>query len=306
MNLTKRDLADLRKQNSHLPKSEFELAIACFTDDHACIKKILETGTNPNPRFHNGSVLDATPLILSAWNANVEAVSLLLEARADPTLQTRSEVGGAGGRDALSKAIESAGDQQRVLEIVKMLLKHGADPNTEDSNGRVPLVFAAQRGDIDLIETLVSAGANPLQSPSGPLFHYASGVKCIEWFLKRGWNADACGKDLRTSLLGASENGDEELIEFFLKKGADTKHRDIDGVSCLSFACRYATRTRFPKEDERAMRVITRLLAAGADINNKDNHGKSPLDYAKLARNPAVADFLKVNGAKTGKQIRTR
>lgn len=43
---------------------------------------------------------------------------------------------------------------------------------------------------------------------------------------------------------------------------------------------------------------VTRLLAAGADINARDNNGETPLTFATKARNNQVAKVLWDRGGK--------
>lgn len=304
--MTKKELRDFRKQNEHLKEADFDLALACLENEIPKIKKALAGGADPNCRFHNGYIMDSTPLILVAHHANAEAMRLLLSNGANPRLCTKSQVGGAGDRDPLLELLSSAQDRSQRIELTRLLLANGADPNRADNAGRTPLTYGAYGSDIELMEVLVSAGAMLL--PSSPeqasLSLDAGNIQCLEWFLQKGWPVDAYGANQRTRLLVAAENAKEEEIDFLIKRGANIRHRDAEGVNCLSYACRYATRTRLPEENKRALRVVQRLLAAGADINNKDDYGKTPLDYAKLARNPAVAALLKSIGAKTGSHVK--
>jgi ankyrin repeat protein len=43
---------------------------------------------------------------------------------------------------------------------------------------------------------------------------------------------------------------------------------------------------------------VTRLLAAGADINARDNNGETPLTFATKAGNNQVAKVLREHGGK--------
>ena len=54
------------------------------------------------------------------------------------------------------------------LEIARLLLDHGADPNLHQAGGYVPLHNAAQKGLVELIELLLVHGADPnLRAASG-------------------------------------------------------------------------------------------------------------------------------------------
>jgi ankyrin repeat protein len=69
---------------------------------------------------------------------------------------------------------------QENTKVVKFLLKHGADPNTvESEQGSTPLHWAAQVGNAEIAKTLLEAGAEPnvrdTFSGSTPLYFAATG-----------------------------------------------------------------------------------------------------------------------------------
>lgn len=54
-------------------------------------------------------------------------------------------------------------NREERLEIVGILLKHGADPNVVDCNGHVPLFWAFKKCNIACIKLLIEHGAKPEQ-----------------------------------------------------------------------------------------------------------------------------------------------
>lgn len=50
--------------------------------------------------------------------------------------------------------------QQGHLEVVKVLIEHGADINHQDAEGRTPLYIASKFGFVNIIESLFSSGAD--------------------------------------------------------------------------------------------------------------------------------------------------
>ena len=46
------------------------------------------------------------------------------------------------------------------------------------------------------------------------------------------------------------------------------------------------------------------LIAEGADVNAKDERGKTPLDLAIQVKNPKTADLLRKHGGKTGEELK--
>jgi ankyrin repeat protein len=47
------------------------------------------------------------------------------------------------------------------LDVVKLLLERGADPNVKDDDGKTPLHYAAWKGHHKVVELLLEHGANP-------------------------------------------------------------------------------------------------------------------------------------------------
>jgi len=48
------------------------------------------------------------------------------------------------------------------LDVVKLLLEHGADPNVQDDEGETPLHHAAAwRDNVDIVRLLLEHGADP-------------------------------------------------------------------------------------------------------------------------------------------------
>jgi len=51
-------------------------------------------------------------------------------------------------------------------EVVRILLKHGANPNTKDNDGETPLSAAYRQENKQIIEMLIKAGAK--SEPDAP------------------------------------------------------------------------------------------------------------------------------------------
>ena len=109
-------------------------------------------------------LVEATPFLLAARSADLDAMRFLLERGADPLTTTK------GGNTALTLAsgvvfIEgSFGEfegppKSDVLEAVQLLLELGADVNTGNSKEQTALHGAVYRAADDVIRFLVEAGA---------------------------------------------------------------------------------------------------------------------------------------------------
>jgi len=91
-----------------------------------------------------------TPLHLACFYGHHDVVACLLERGADPRLRSRNERAGTPLHEAANTG---------QSDILLMLLAHGAGVNATDSCGWTALHFAASKGFVDIVETLLGVGA---------------------------------------------------------------------------------------------------------------------------------------------------
>lgn len=129
----------------------------------------------PEPDIH-------TAVVVGDWSTAIEHLTTTPEA-----IQSISQDGGTplgfasyfGHEDIAEKLIEHGADLEgrspgfgnvtplhaaaagRHVEVVRLLLAKGADPNALQDGGFTPLHSAAQNGDILIVEMLIEAGADP-------------------------------------------------------------------------------------------------------------------------------------------------
>ena len=100
-----------------------------------------------------------TPLHRAAYNANLEAVQVLLEYNPDVGLRDEDRDGDTPLHDILIKTKISPSPEGKVVEIVRRLLEYGADPNIRRRNGSTPLHQASSFGSPEVTRLLLSHGA---------------------------------------------------------------------------------------------------------------------------------------------------
>lgn len=91
-------------------------------DNIEAVRVLLVAGADPNVRDNEGD----SPLRLCSQKGQLEVARLLLLCGADRTIH---EAGGLAGMNALGLAVDTLN-----VEMVKLLLAHGADPHVQDAD----------------------------------------------------------------------------------------------------------------------------------------------------------------------------
>lgn len=108
-----------------------------------------------SPEAANATAPDGFgPLGLAAFFGRLGAVETLLEAGADPNTPADNP-----SRVAPIHSAAAHRDAERSLELCRLLLANGADPNVKQAGGWTPLHQAAAHGRMELVELLLARGA---------------------------------------------------------------------------------------------------------------------------------------------------
>ena len=142
-------------------------------------------------------------------------------------------------------------------------------------NGMTPIMLAASRGSVEIIDLLFTQGADPNKRGAGKrtALQYAAEknrIEAAQRLLAYGADIDAYDNTRLTPLVMAASRGYTELGLLFIENGADVDIQHAEGWTALIDAAAHNDET-----------LVKALLKAGANKNLKANNGKSAIDYAR-------------------------
>ncbi|GIJ99591.1 hypothetical protein Aspvir_001725 [Aspergillus viridinutans] len=134
--------------NMETPDRYSLLSLAVIRGHASLVGMLLSLGVDQKPRpltYHS-------PIQIAAFQGNETIVSLLLH-HSSERLHHTSEL-----RDALECAMK-----ENHRNIIYLLVEYGVNLNTafEHWSGKTPLVWASEQGDVDLVKLFLSHGADP-------------------------------------------------------------------------------------------------------------------------------------------------
>jgi len=178
--------------------------------------------------------------------------------------------------------------QQGNREVAEALLSGKADVNAKDYKRLTPLHRAAGNGFKDVTELLLAYHADVnARSDEGatPLSYAARNGQndVVALLLINHADVDAKSNIGTTPLQAAVRNGHKDVAEMLLKDNAAVNAKELnDGLTPLHMAAIL---------DEKDIAEL--LLAYHADVNAKDKYGQTPLEYAESKGNNDVSVLLR-------------
>ena len=116
-----------------------------------CSKEALQIIIEHGADVNATNKQNITPLMVASSKGNVDAMNVLLNARADPNVTS------VDGGTWLHAALE--GDCSK--EALQVIIEHGTDMNATNKLNITPLELASEKRNINAIVLLLDAGAKP-------------------------------------------------------------------------------------------------------------------------------------------------
>jgi len=254
------------------------------------------------------------PLVKAVLKEDGEAVAQLAFASADVNVRDKNTK-----TTALEEAVETGN-----LEIVRILLRAGANVNTRNEVGLTPLMFIRDNATPQLIRELISAGGyiNARDESGGTSLMAAaaeSKYEVVKELIDAGASVGSKNANGGTALIFAAGNGDSRIAKLLIDLGEDVNARDNDGNTPLMFAAEEgeAETVKFLLSFNAEVNAVdnngqsallrvaassdiesaTALLNAGADLSLRDKDGRTALAVARAAKQEAMIKLLESRGA---------
>ncbi|RDL30330.1 Uncharacterized protein BP5553_10208 [Venustampulla echinocandica] len=213
--------------------SETALGSAISRGDADMIRLLLENGADVNTKPLGGQ----SPLFLVASKGDIALLRLLLEKGANvdesppgfpsalymaihrEDLETSKVLVEFGANAKTGNSLSVAVDHGN-LNAVRLLLDHGADPNSKPTGGQMPLYSAAAKGDTNSMQLLLEKGAKVDWSPIGySTALYMAVVRedanVVKVLLGYGADVNVTAAGGETVLGHAMKSGSEEIKRLF-------------------------------------------------------------------------------------------
>lgn len=215
--------------------------------------------------------------------------------------------------------------------LVTELLDQGASLDARDRFGARPLSHAAKSGHLEMVDLLLARGA-PIDARNiagaTALYFAAEGghAAIVRRLIERGADVNLTGRSGVSPVSAAAYAGSDEIVEALLARGADGRVADDTGKTPAVYAAaraqldivkrllalkidinaRYSNDLTLlmwasgPDEkvpEEQAIKVVSYLLDAGAQIDDRDARGRTALMIAAEGGRAEIANLLLSRGA---------
>ena len=258
--------------NHRYPDESTPLMWAVYEEDADEVERLVRAGADVNASNKYG----ANAMQLAAEVANVEVLELLLRAGAD------ADSPNPEGQTALMLVARTGN-----VEAAGLLVENGATVDAREQWGeQTALMWAAARRHPEMMEYLISQGAD---------INARSKWRDYQRHITAESRAKSMDTGGLTPLLYATRENCVECVRVLISHGVDVDQPDPDRVSPLTMSIMSSN-----------WDISKQLLDAGAEVNQWDIYGQTPLHAIASRRENATRTSIDPLNVSTGTEILQR
>jgi ankyrin repeat protein len=266
---------------------------ACDEGDEATVERLIlpdANGVSPvSVRWIEDVFLGKTPLLIAVIRDHDRIVQMLLKAGASIKATYKIRIPGMGNGFTAMTAC-AMGERTTIMQN---LLEHDPDSsavNMRSATGFAAIDFAVSRNRIDMVRAMLKHGADVnLLGRRGdtPLFTATveNNTEMIEILLAHGANPLHENDYGETALTNAAWNQNIKAVEMILDAGGDINHQNAKRVSVLHSQAKW-----------NHLVMAKYLLERGASIDLKSKSGRTPSEVAAKYGNVKMSNLIKAEG----------
>jgi ankyrin repeat protein len=177
------------------------------------------------------------------------------------------------------------------MEIAQYLVSNGANINARDNDGYTPLQLAVFEEHKDLVVFLVSNGAdvNAVNNYRiSPIYRaiLSNNYEIANFLVSKGANVNAKAKSGYAPIHEAAKLGNFDFIRFLVTNRADVNIKGPFDNTALHYAV-----------EDGNFEIIKYLVSQGANVNYRNKVGNTPLHIAVKSGKLKTIQYLMSNGA---------
>jgi uncharacterized protein len=184
------------------------------------------------------------------------------------------------------------------LALVDLLLEKGAPIDARNLAGSTALYVAAESDRLPVVRRLLAKGADPKLPGRGDVTPLAAAAfkgndRIVEALLAQGVDANAIDKTGKAPILYAAALGFTPVVRRLLDAGVNVNTRYGNDLTLLMWAAGYAEGAGALDAEN----VVSLVLDRSAEIDARDNRGRSALMTAAELGHSGIVDLLLRRGA---------
>ncbi|RZB39069.1 POTE ankyrin domain family member B, partial [Asbolus verrucosus] len=157
------------------------------------------------------------------------------------------------------------------IDIVEYLVNQSADVCKVGKKGKTPLLIATEKKNLEIVKLLLDNGAIFNLQSAFPVAIKARDLEIIKYMIEKGALVNFSYKNGYTPLIMAVETGDAAVVKFLIDNGANAEDESVSG-SGHTLLTKAATLDNFA--------MVKHLVENGASVNRFDNNKKTALSIA--------------------------